>query len=158
PAETDIHERLRASFQQSIAVIERRLTELGINASGVRPEGDRILVLLPGVKDPARVAHLLGSRGRLTFRMVDASDAPRDASDGRARSDSEILRAVKCDRNYVVKKQVLLGGEDLADASPGYDLRTQQPIVSFRFNAHGAQRFAQVTQENVGQPFAIVLD
>src|SRR5262249_62138050 len=59
---------------------------------------------------------------------------------------------------YLIKKQVMVSGEDLTDAQPGFDQRTSEPIVTFRFNTNGARRFAQVTQENVGRPFAIVLD
>ena len=58
----------------------------------------------------------------------------------------------------MIEKQVVVSGEDLVDAQPGFDQRTSEPIVSFRFNANGARRFAQATQENVGRPFAIVLD
>jgi preprotein translocase subunit SecD len=59
---------------------------------------------------------------------------------------------------YLIEKRVLVSGEDLTDAQPGFDQRTSEPIVTFRFNTNGARRFAQVTQENVGRPFAIVLD
>ena len=59
---------------------------------------------------------------------------------------------------YLVEKRVLVSGGDLTDAQPGFDQRTSEPIVSFRFNTSGARKFAQVTQENVGKPFAIVLD
>jgi preprotein translocase subunit SecD len=59
---------------------------------------------------------------------------------------------------YLIRKQVVVSGEDLTDAQPGFDQRTSEPIVTFRFNTNGARRFAQVTQENVGRPFAIVLD
>jgi preprotein translocase subunit SecD len=59
---------------------------------------------------------------------------------------------------YVIEKRVLVSGEDLTDAQPGFDQRTSEPIVTFRFNTNGARRFAQATQENVGRPFAIVLD
>jgi preprotein translocase subunit SecD len=159
PTEAGVNERTQASLRRSIEIIERRLSELGIDASGVQEEGgDRILVLLPGVKDPARVARLITSRGRLAFRLVDVSVSPQDVSDGRAPPDSDILRGFKSDKRYAVKKQVLLGSEDLTEAAASIDQRTQEPIVSFSFNARGTQRFAHITQENVGQPFAMVLD
>jgi preprotein translocase subunit SecD len=74
--------------------------------------------------------------------------------------DTEVLRATKSEGGqlYVIDRRVVVSGEDLNDAQPGFDQRNGEPIVSFRFNNNGARRFAQVTQENVGKPFAIVLD
>jgi preprotein translocase subunit SecD len=74
--------------------------------------------------------------------------------------ESELLKGSNSEeiRPYVNEKRVLVSGEDLTDAQPGFDQRTSEPIVTFRFNTNGARRFAQVTQENVGKPFAIVLD
>jgi preprotein translocase subunit SecD len=72
--------------------------------------------------------------------------------------DSEILYGSKQNEPYVIKRAVAVSGADLVDAQPGFDQRTSEPIVSFRFNSNGARRFAQISQENVGKPFAIVLD
>jgi preprotein translocase subunit SecD len=72
--------------------------------------------------------------------------------------DSEILPGAKGQGSYLIEKRVMVSGGDLTDAQPGFDQRTNEPIVSFRFNTSGARKFAQVTQENVGKPFAIVLD
>jgi preprotein translocase subunit SecD len=74
--------------------------------------------------------------------------------------DSELLKSTKAENNqpYVIEKRVVVSGEDLTDAQPGFDQRNGEPIVSFKFNNNGARRFAQITQENVGKPFAIVLD
>ncbi len=73
--------------------------------------------------------------------------------------DDEVLYSASAPKTpYVVEKRVMVSGEDLTDAQPGFDQRTSEPIVSFRFNTSGSRKFAQVTQENVGQPFAIVLD
>jgi preprotein translocase subunit SecD len=72
--------------------------------------------------------------------------------------DSEILQGTKGQESYLIEKRVLVSGGDLTDAQAGFDQRTNEPIVSFRFNTSGARKFAQATQENVGKPFAIVLD
>ncbi|MGE3146057.1 MAG: protein translocase subunit SecD, partial [Pseudorhodoplanes sp.] len=74
--------------------------------------------------------------------------------------DSELLygSAAENKQPYLIEKRVVVSGEDLTDAQPGFDQRTSEPIVTFRFNNNGARRFAQATQENVGRPFAIVLD
>jgi preprotein translocase subunit SecD len=89
--------------------------------------------------------------------MVDLSATP---DPGRVPPDSELLYGTKAENNqpYLIEKRVVVSGEDLTDAQPGFDQRTSEPIVTFRFNSNGARRFAQATQENVGRPFAIVLD
>jgi preprotein translocase subunit SecD len=96
----------------------------------------------------------------LTFRLVDDTVSPQQAEQGQLPPDSELLKGTARDggQSYVIKKQVMVSGEELVDAQPGFDQRTSEPIVSFKFNLNGARRFAQVTQENVGRPFAIVLD
>src|SRR5205814_1864496 len=84
---------------------------------------------------------------------------PDQAQQGRVPPDSEVLMSSTSPKApYVIKKQVLVSGGDLTDAQPGFDQRSGEPIVSFRFNTSGARKFAQATSENVGQPFAIVLD
>ena len=74
--------------------------------------------------------------------------------------ESELLYGPQKDGKppYVIEKRIMVTGEELTDAQPGFDQRTSEPIVTFKFNINGARRFAQVTQENVGRPFAIVLD
>ncbi len=91
--------------------------------------------------------------------MVDTTVPPDQAQAGRVPPDSEVLMSASSPKiPYVVKKQILVSGGDLIDAQPGFDQRTSEPIVSFRFNTSGSRKFAPATQENVGQPFAIVLD
>jgi protein-export membrane protein SecD len=95
----------------------------------------------------------------MEFRMVDTTVPADQALQGRAPPDSEVLMSSTAPKTpYVIKKQVLVSGGDLTDAQPGFDQRSGEPIVSFRFNTSGARKFAQATSENVGQPFAIVLD
>ena len=95
----------------------------------------------------------------MEFRMVDTTVSPDQAQQGRVPPDSEVLMSSTSPKiPYVIKKQILVSGGDLTDAQPGFDQRSGEPIVSFRFNTSGARKFAQATSENVGQPFAIVLD
>jgi len=151
-------ERIRQSVDQSIQIIERRVNELGtVEPSIARQGADRVLVQVPGLQDPSRLKEILGKTAKLTFRMVDLS-SPADA--GRVPPESEILQGSRAENRqpYLIEKRVVVSGEDLTDAQPGFDQRTSEPIVTFRFNANGARRFAQATQENVGRPFAIVLD
>ncbi|MEZ5820255.1 MAG: protein translocase subunit SecD [Bradyrhizobium sp.] len=153
-------DRMRKTIEQSIQIVERRVNELGTVEPIIQRQGtDRILVQVPGLQDPTRLKEILGKTAKMEFRMVDTSVSPDQATQGRVPSDSELLpSATKGETSYVVKKQVLVSGGDLTDAQPGFDQRSGEPIVSFKFNTAGARKFAQATTENVGLPFAIVLD
>jgi len=155
-----VTERMRQAVEQSIQIIEKRVNELGTVEPLIQRQGiDRILVQVPGLQDPSRLKEILGKTAKMDFRMVDTSVPPDQALQGRVPPDSEVLMSAQSPKvPYVVKKQVLVSGSDLTDAQPGFDQRGGEPIVSFRFNTSGARKFAQATQDNVGQPFAIVLD
>jgi preprotein translocase subunit SecD len=159
--EPAIQERVRQAVEQSIQIIERRVNELGTVEPVIQRQGaDRVLVQVPGLQDPTRLKELLGKTAKLDFRMVDQSMTAEQAQgQGRAPPESEILMSSTAPKTpYLIEKRVLVSGGELTDAQPGFDQRTNEPIVSFRFNTAGARKFAQATQENVGRPFAIVLD
>jgi preprotein translocase subunit SecD len=153
-------DRIRQTIEQSIQIVERRVNELGTVEPLIQRQGtDRILVQVPGLQDPTQLKSILGKTAKMEFRMVDTTVPADQASQGRAPPDSDILMSSTAPKiPYVIKKQVLVSGGDLTDAQPGFDQRSGEPIVSFRFNTSGARKFAQATSENVGQPFAIVLD
>src|SRR5579864_86323 len=155
-----ITDRVRQAVEQSIQIVERRVNELGTVEPLIQRQGaDRILVQVPGLQDPTRLKELLGKTAKLDFRMVDTTVPPDQAVQGKVPPDSEVLMSSTSPKiPYVIKKQVLVSGGDLTDAQPGFDQRSGEPIVSFRFNTAGSRKFAQATTENVGQPFAIVLD
>src|SRR5476651_1284344 len=153
-------ERVRQSVEQSIQIIERRVNELGTVEPLIQRQGtDRILVQVPGLQDPTRLKQLLGKTAKLDSRMVDTAASPEQAVQGRTPPEDDLLYSASQPKTpYLVEKRVLVSGGDLTDAQPGFDQRTSEPIVSFKFNASGARKFAQVTQESVGKPFAIILD
>src|SRR5437879_2604052 len=155
-----VTERIRQAVEQSIQIVERRVNELGTVEPLIQRQGiDRILVQVPGLQDPTRLKELLGKTAKLDFRMVDLTVPADQALQGRVPPDSEVLMSSTSPKTpYVIKKQVLVSGADLTDAQPGFDRRTGEPLVSFRFHTSGPRKFAQATSENVGQPFAIVLD
>src|SRR6266702_1065972 len=155
-----ITERIRQTIEQSIQIVERRVNQLGTVEPVIQRQGtDRILVQVPGLQDPSRLKELLGKTAKMEFRMVDPTVPPDQAQQGRVPPDSEVLMSSTSPKTpYVIKKQVLVSGGDLTDAQPGFDQRSGEPIVSFRFNTSGSRKFAQATSENVGQRFAIVLD
>ena len=155
-----ITERVRQSVEQSIQIVERRVNELGTVEPLIQRQGlDRILVQVPGLQDPTRLKELLGKTAKMEFRMVDLTVPPDQAAGGRLPADSELLPSAEpSGQPQVIKKQVLVSGGDLTDAQPGFDQRSGQPIVSFKFNTSGSRKFAQATTEHVKEPFAIVLD
>jgi preprotein translocase subunit SecD len=155
-----ITERIRQTIEQSIQIVERRVNQLGTVEPLIQRQGtDRILVQVPGLQDPTELKRILGKTAKMEFRMVDTTVPPDQAAQGRVPPDSEILMSAQAPKiPYVIKKQILVSGGELTDAQPGFDQRSGEPIVSFRFNSSGSRKFAQATLENVGQPFAIVLD
>jgi preprotein translocase subunit SecD len=155
-----ITDRIRQTIEQSIQIVEKRVNELGTVEPLIQRQGnDRILVQVPGLGDPSRLIELIGKTAKMDFRMVDSTVSPEQAAAGQLPPDAELLPSTEAGRPpVVVKKQVLVSGGDLTDAQPGFDQRSSEPIVSFKFNTSGSRKFAQATSENVGQPFAIVLD
>jgi protein-export membrane protein SecD len=155
-----ITQRVRQTIDQSMQIVERRVNELGTVEPLIERQGnDRILVQVPGLGDPSRLITILGKTAKMEFRMVDTSVPPDQAVQGRVPPDSEVLMSSSEPKTpYVVKKQVLVSGGDLTDAQPGFDSRSGEPVVNFRFNSTGSRKFAEATTQNVGQPFAIVLD
>jgi preprotein translocase subunit SecD len=155
-----ITERVRQAIEQSIQIVEKRVNELGTVEPLIQRQGnDRILVQVPGLQDPTHLKEILGKTAKMEFRMVDTTVPPDQAQAGRVPPDSEVLQsATSPNQPYVVKKQVLVSGGDLTDAQTGFDQRSGEPVVNFKFNTAGSRKFAQATTENVGQPFAIVLD
>ena len=158
PSDAALAERVRQAVDQSIQIIERRVNELGLVEPTIQREGAfRILVQVPGLQDPSRLKEILGKTAKLDFRMVDQSMTPEQATATHAPADSEILDG-EGGAKYVIEKRPLVSGGDLIDAQPGFDQRSSEPVVNFRFNSAGARKFAEATQQNVGRPFAIVLD
>ncbi len=118
-------ERIRQSVEQSIQIVERRVNELGTVEPSIQRQGlDRILVQVPGLQDPSRLKELLGKTAKLSFRMVDSSIPPEQAqATGTVPPDSEVLIGTRSENRqpYLIEKRVLVSGEDLTDAQPGFD-------------------------------------
>jgi protein-export membrane protein SecD len=154
-------QRLRSAVGSTIETIRRRIDALGTTEPNIQRQGvERVLVQVPGLQDPERLKDLLGQTAKLTFQLVDQSMSPGEAEANRPPPGSAVYPGddSATQANYLLKKRAIISGEDLVDAQPSFDQRTNEPIVTFRFNASGARRFGDVTSENVGRPFAIVLD
>lgn len=135
---------------QSLEIVRRRIDEMGVSEPTVqRIGGARILVQLPGVQDPGRIRDLLGSTAKLNFHMVET---------GGARTGVAMLPDLTGPETYPVRTAVAVSGEHLRDAAMEFDPNTHEPGVSLRFDAEGTRRFGEITQANVGRPFAIVID
>lgn len=149
-------ERLRTSRQASMEVTERRISEIGVGTGLVQSLDDgRILVVIPGLKEPERLFHLLQSRAHLALRAVDRSSDPCAATPP---PDSEILRVHPTKRSLLVERRVLVSGEDVAATAVVRKAGTADLAVAFRFNLNGAGRLARALQENAAPFIAAVLD
>lgn len=159
--EQGIAERRRTAVEQSIEIVRRRIDELGTREPTVQRQGDdRILVQVPGYQNSAEIKGILEKVAKMTFHLVDMNTSVEDARRGRLPGGSQIFPYPNDPRGageIVLRKKVLIRGEDLADASQGFD-QNGFPIVNFRFGARGGKIFADVTKNNVGNLFAIVLD
>ena len=147
------------ALKQNITTLHNRINELGVAEPVIQQQGlDRIVVQLPGVQDTAKAKDILGRTATLEIRMVDESSEARQAEIG---SGMVPFGAEKyLDRNgqaVIVKKQVLLTGENLTDAQPGFDNQTQEAAVYLTLDSKGARIFKDVTRENVGKRMAILL-
>lgn len=152
--------RLSTALSQSVEVVNRRVNELGTTEPIIQQQGnDRILVQVPGLDDPQRLKDILGQTAKLTFQMVDQSMPAAEAVQGRPPAGTKVMYSTDDPPvPYIIESRVIVSGENLVDAQTSFDQRTNEPVVSFRFDNQGATRFGQATQQNVGRLFAIILD
>ena len=152
---------------QSLEVVRRRIDQMGTKEPTIERQGDdRILVQVPGLKDPGALKNMLGKTAKMTFQLVDeAADRGGAAQRGVGPIGDEILPVLSktpgaIPRMVVVEKRVMVAGDRLVDASAGFDQRTGEPTVNFRFDSVGAREFGDVTKSfpPQSQRFAIVLD
>jgi preprotein translocase subunit SecD len=139
-------------------VVRRRIDPSGTKEITVVNQGARrILVQVPGVEDPEALKSLIGQTARLEFKLVDLTADPGQVAQGRAPAGSQVLPMADGSGAIAVKRRVMVAGEQLVDAKQAFD-QDGLPVVSIKFNPSGARRFGRATQENVGKPFAIILD
>ena len=147
------------SLKQNITTLHNRINELGVAEPVIQQQGlDRIVVQLPGVQDTAKAKDILGRTATLEVRMVDESGEARAAESGTAAVPFGSERFLeRSGQPVIVKKQVILTGENLTDAQPGFDSQTQEAVVNLTLDAKGARIFRDVTRESIGKRMAIVL-
>lgn len=160
-SEEAVKRRKMSAVEQSLEIVRRRIDELGTREPSIQRQGeDRIVVQLPGVKDPDRIKSLLGKTAKLTFHLLDDSSSSEEALKGRVPPGSMVLPSAERERGfpetYVVRKRIEVGGDMLVDSRATYS--DGRPVVSFRFNAAGAKKFGDATRDSAGKFLAIVLD
>ena len=159
-----LNDRKAKIVEQSIEIVRRRIDEVGTKEPNIQRQGDdRILVQLPGIEDPGYIKNLLGQTAKMSFRLLN-SEVPYAPmlNGGPAPAGSEILPGDEKSREgnktlYVVQKKILVGGDNLEDASVSFD-EYNRPQVNFKFDTVGGRKFGEITQQNIGQHLAIVLD
>ncbi len=144
------------SLQQNITTLRNRVNALGVAEPQIQQQGDRrIVVQLPGAQDPGKLKEILGATATLEYRLADTEHSVEDALDGRVPVGSRLYR----DRDgqpILLKKRVIVTGDQITDASSGLEQRSGSPAVFVRLDGQGARRMRDVTNENVGRPMAVV--
>ena len=149
---------LKDAMTSARDVVRRRIDPQGTKEITVVNQGtDRILVEVPGVEDPEALKSLIGQTARLEFKLVDLTADPAQVAQGRAPAGSQVLPMADGSGAIAVKRRLMVSGDQLVDAKQSFD-QDGRPVVSITFNTSGARRFGRTTQENVGKPFAIILD
>jgi preprotein translocase subunit SecD len=148
------------AVEQNIEVIRRRIDQLGTKEPDISRRGKtRIDIQAAGESDPEKLKNVIGQTAKLSFQMVDEQASPEDIAAGRIPPGDEILPSTDgIQASYVVKKRLQITGEMLTDAQPGFDQNGSGSEVRFRMNGLGSRRFADITRQNIGKRFAIVLD
>ncbi len=145
-------------LDQSIEIVRRRVDETGTREPDIQRQGEnRILLQVPGLSDPEHLKAMLGKTAKLTFHLLDNSMPYPDTGTTPPPPGTMRLKEDKGNEYFAIKSQVMLSGDMLADAHAGFS-NNGQSIVNIRFNNLGAKKFGDITKENVGKPFAIVLD
>ncbi len=144
------------TMRQSLEIIRRRVDEVGTREPTIQRQGDRrILIQVPGIGSAEELKSLIGTTAKLAFHPVVRTTSDPNANPG---PRNILLPDIEnTGRYYILEKSPVVTGEELVDAQPGFD-QNGLPAVNFRFNPTGGRKFGQYTAENIGNPFAIVLD
>lgn len=144
------------TLQQSLEIIRRRVDEVGTREPTIQRQGeDRVLIQVPGIGSAAELKEIIGTTARLTFNPVVSRTSDPDAAPG---PRNVVLPSLdEPNSYYILERTPVVSGDQLTDAQPAFD-QNGRPAVNFRFNPSGARLFGDYTAENIGLPFAIVLD
>ena len=158
PTEAGINQSVETAMNDAREVVEKRINGLGtLEPTVVREGSNRIVVQVPGLQNPSALKELLGKTAKLEFRLVDTQADQNAVMRGEAPPGDEIL-PYQGGGNVAVQRTAMITGDMLVDAKQSYDPQTGAPGVTLQLDGKGSQRFAKVTQENTGKPFAIIVD
>ncbi|MEP9401621.1 protein translocase subunit SecD [Sphingomonas sp. VNH70] len=158
PTQAGLRLAIQNAMKDATEVVRRRIDALGTREPTIIQQGsNRIVVQVPGLSDPKALKDLLGKTARLEFKLVDLTADPAAVAQGRAPAGSQVLPNADGPGFVAVKRSTIISGDQVADAKQSYD-QNNQPNVTINFNADGGRRFARTTAENVGKPFAIIVD
>ncbi|NCC28217.1 MAG: protein translocase subunit SecD [Gammaproteobacteria bacterium] len=144
------------ALQQNITTLRNRVNALGVAEPSIARQGDRrIVVQLPGAQDPGRLKELLGATATLEYRLVDTENSVADALDGRVPVGSRLYRE-RDGTPILLNRRVIVTGDQITDASAGFDSQSGSPAVFVNLDGQGARRMRTMTTENVGKPMAVV--
>ncbi len=158
---------IESAMEVATGVVRKRIDQLGTREPTIIRQGaERIVVQVPGLQDPKALKDLLGQTARLEFRMVRevselSAEEQQALQAGQAPIGYEMLPTARGEGGpgfELVERQVMISGDQLIDAQPGFDPQDGSPVVNIRFNAEGANIFAKVTSANTGKRFAMILD
>lgn len=139
------------AMEQSLEIIRSRIDELGTREPTIIAQGEeRILIELPGIKNPKRIKEIIGTTAKLSFKFLANNDANSSSFD--------ILGSKSNLEKFNVEKTLVLSGEHLTDAQPGFDNINNNSVVNFKLDNFGAKKFAYATKNNIGRRLAIVID
>ncbi|WP_300973702.1 protein translocase subunit SecD [Sphingomonas sp. LHG3406-1] len=159
PTPEGAQQAIRDAMTVARDVVRRRIDPSGTREVTVINQGqNRILVQVPGIDDPESLKRLIGQTARLEFKLVDERADPEQVAQGRAPPGSQILTMANGGAPVALQRRVMVSGEQVAQAQQTFDQQSGAPVVSIRFDSSGARRFGRVTTDNVGKPFAIILD
>jgi len=154
--EKEKNEIKRFALKQNLTTLRNRVNELGVAEPVIQQQGeDRIVVQLPGVQDTARAKEILGATATLEFRLVDTEHDVQAALQGHPPIGAKLYR----DRNgrpVLLKRRVIVTGDQIVDASSGFDQQSGSPAVFVSLDSVGAKKMSKVTRENIGKPMAVV--
>lgn len=158
PTEAGQAAAVDSAMEVAREVIDRRINALGtLEPTIIRQGRTRIVVQVPGLQDPEQLKNLIGRTARLEFKMVTQGVTQEQLAAGRAPVGSQILQ-MEGGGTIAVDRRAIVTGDQVADAQQAFDQQSGVPVVTIRFDGAGGQRFARATQQNVGKPFAIILD
>jgi preprotein translocase subunit SecD len=162
PTEAGLTDEVNKAMETARSVVGKRIDPDGTREVSVTRQGaNRIQVQVPGLQDPEGLKSLLGKTAKLEFKLVDETADPAALAQGNAPAGSQVLPYPDNPSGVpfiAVQRRIMVSGDELNDASQGFDSQTNAPVVNIRFNGQGGKKFGKATTDNVNKPFAMILD